>query len=142
VLKDRPAWQKGRLNLVGGKVERGESVSEAACRELKEESGIDVRPHDPVFLGGPLICGHIIGNDSIIHCVKCDILSDNKIAPREGETEKVDWYDWDEVKNDPRLIPNLKLVIPLLHMSVTEWTVVDKKSSNSDIPTHEVLVRW
>jgi 8-oxo-dGTP pyrophosphatase MutT (NUDIX family) len=44
VLKDRPEHLKGRLNLLGGKIEPGESITEAAIRELKEESGLDPQP--------------------------------------------------------------------------------------------------
>jgi len=38
ILKEKPG-QKGRLNLVGGKVEEGETPEKAAHRELKEEAG-------------------------------------------------------------------------------------------------------
>lgn len=39
IRKLRPAWQAGRLNGVGGKVEFGESPDEAMAREFREETG-------------------------------------------------------------------------------------------------------
>lgn len=41
IWKNKPAWQKGKLNGVGGKIEEGETTSEAMRREFKEETGID-----------------------------------------------------------------------------------------------------
>ena len=41
IHKKRPAWQAGRLNGVGGHIEKGESPLEAMRRECKEETGID-----------------------------------------------------------------------------------------------------
>lgn len=43
IRKRRPAWQAGRLNGVGGKVESGESPGEAMVREFWEEAGVEVR---------------------------------------------------------------------------------------------------
>ncbi len=43
VKKNRPAWQKGKWNGVGGKVERGEDVAAAMSREFKEEAGARIR---------------------------------------------------------------------------------------------------
>ena len=40
IEKQRPAWQKGYLNGIGGKIEEGESAFHAAHRELHEEAGI------------------------------------------------------------------------------------------------------
>lgn len=40
VEKRRPEWQKGLLNGVGGKIERGESPLEAMNRETLEETGL------------------------------------------------------------------------------------------------------
>ena len=40
VEKQRPAWQVGRYNLPGGKIEEDETIHEAAIRELYEETGI------------------------------------------------------------------------------------------------------
>lgn len=56
VRKTRPAWQAGRVNALGGKILDGESVAEAARREVREEAGVDVGRweeflvwHDPVY---------------------------------------------------------------------------------------------
>lgn len=40
--KTRPAWQAGRINALGGKLHDGETVLEAARREVREEAGVDV----------------------------------------------------------------------------------------------------
>lgn len=123
VLKDKPEWQAGRLNLCGGKIEPGETPIEAAERELKEESGLDaIDMH---------VCGKMIGTagntidgeDWIVWCLRCDLLWDVYIKPRAIETEKVDWYKhWD----NKRLMPNLKVIIPLLLMDITGWTITDQ----------------
>lgn len=38
--KNRPAWQAGKLNGIGGKIEEGETAEEAMAREFTEETGI------------------------------------------------------------------------------------------------------
>lgn len=48
VRKERPAWQRGLLNGVGGKVERGESDHDAMVREFEEETGVRVPSWDPL----------------------------------------------------------------------------------------------
>ena len=40
--KARPPWQAGRYNAVGGKVEQGETSSQAMIREFQEETGVEV----------------------------------------------------------------------------------------------------
>lgn len=40
IRKNRPAWQAGKLNGVGGKVEEGESPITAMRREFEEETGV------------------------------------------------------------------------------------------------------
>lgn len=40
IRKNRPEWQKGLLNGVGGKVEEGEFALEAMIREFEEETGV------------------------------------------------------------------------------------------------------
>ena len=140
VLKDRPAYLAGRLNLVGGKIEPGETPEQAAVRELKEESGFHVL-HNTV----PAVCGKIIGKNCIIYCLNCNVVTRDfngkeiPIKPRDGETEKVEWHQFWAVKNDPRLMPNLRVIIPLLFMDSRGWTITDSNSS-LDVPTHDIMV--
>src|SRR5688500_10328094 len=56
VRKTRPAWQAGRVNALGGKLQDGEDILEAARREVREEAGVDVETwehflvwHDPEY---------------------------------------------------------------------------------------------
>lgn len=40
IQKSHPDWQNGKLNGVGGKVEKGERPSDAMAREFQEETGV------------------------------------------------------------------------------------------------------
>ena len=40
ILKNRPQWQKGRLNGIGGKIESHETPISAMVREFEEEAGV------------------------------------------------------------------------------------------------------
>jgi 8-oxo-dGTP diphosphatase len=42
VRKEKPDWQRGLLNGIGGKVEPGESSMEAMVREFREETALAV----------------------------------------------------------------------------------------------------
>lgn len=141
VLKDKPAWQKGRLNLVGGKIEPGETPEQAAVRELKEESGLSATHDTDPDWGGPQVCGKILGVDCVIYCLNCNVAigPNTKISPREGETEHVAWYPWSTIKDDPRLMPNLRVIIPMLFMDSRGWILVDNASSTRQM--HSVIRR-
>ncbi len=56
IRKNRPTWQAGKLNGVGGKVEPGETAHDAMVREFREEAGLLIPTWQPVL--------HIIGNPS------------------------------------------------------------------------------
>jgi 8-oxo-dGTP diphosphatase len=113
IHKDRPEWQKGRINYVGGKVEVGESYQEAAFRELKEETGISVDSMS--------FCGLIKGCGFVVHCFSCQVDGTQEICPREGETELVEWCCIEDVVKDPKLMDNLKIIIPLIRFGISSW---------------------
>lgn len=45
------SFKDDKWTLPGGRAEEGEDIAEAACRELKEETGIKVKPEDLIFIG-------------------------------------------------------------------------------------------
>lgn len=42
IRKNKPEWQAGKYNGIGGKIEPGESAPEAMRREFKEEADLDI----------------------------------------------------------------------------------------------------
>lgn len=46
IRKNRPQWQAGKFNLIGGKVEVSEDFCDAVIRETKEECGLDISSDD------------------------------------------------------------------------------------------------
>jgi 8-oxo-dGTP pyrophosphatase MutT (NUDIX family) len=130
VEKDRPAWQAGRINLPGGKVEPGEDPKAAASREFEEETGIKLIS----WSEQPRFCGIIKGEWGTIHCFAVDLdavsREDIDIKSREGETERFFWEDSGLYRHDKRCLPNLRLIIPLMSQNVTGWTIID---NNPDI---------
>ena len=46
IRKNRPAWQAGKLNGVGGHIEPGEEPIQAMVREFKEETGLTTTNKD------------------------------------------------------------------------------------------------
>lgn len=49
IRKNKPTWQAGRLNGIGGKIEEGESPTAAMVREFLEETGYETRPEQWEF---------------------------------------------------------------------------------------------
>ncbi len=46
IRKEKPAWQKGKLNGIGGKLEPKEAPSDAMVREFLEETGFETSVND------------------------------------------------------------------------------------------------
>jgi 8-oxo-dGTP pyrophosphatase MutT (NUDIX family) len=123
IEKKKPEWQAGFLNLVGGRIEEGEDPQAAAIREFTEETGLQL---DEIIYGGV-----IVAEDCSVYCFDA-LINDEQLKPRAEETEKVDWYTWEDVKKSDKLIPNLRLIVPLLFSGTTGWTLeVDSGLTNS-----------
>jgi 8-oxo-dGTP pyrophosphatase MutT (NUDIX family) len=133
IHKKRPSWMAGRLNLCGGKIEEGESPIAAAIRELKEESGL------PCWPDSALYCGTVTSANSYIHCIRVNLESawSGNIQPRIEEDEKVEWFRFAVAFADPRLMPNLQVIIPLMHNGITGWKIND---INPPSDNHEITV--
>jgi len=125
ILKNKPAYLKGLLNLPGGKLNVGETPVEAAIRELKEETGLDeLSVIDGMCPFSSELMGVIKFDDCVIHCVSVPTIYQD-LNQQAGETEPVDWYDVEELLQDSKLIPNLRLVVPLMLCGVKGWEIED-----------------
>jgi 8-oxo-dGTP pyrophosphatase MutT (NUDIX family) len=131
IAKQKPAWQLGKLNLIGGKVEPNEPVLDAAVRELKEETGLELHSNEIELMG------EITGETWHIWCYSA-VVTHTVLEPQPGEMEKVFWMNWGELKNDPRLIPNLKVIIPLMLAGAKDWVIKDDTGVSGD--RHEFTV--
>ena len=103
ITKDRPAWQKGRLNGIGGKLQVGELSMEAMAREANEEAGVlGVKWQQFCVLSGPEFC---------LYCFFA--IGDPTLAKAQ-ENEHVGCYDVELVLNGfVQTIPNVRWLIAM-----------------------------
>lgn len=128
VEKDKPKWQIGRWNLPGGKIEENELPERAAIREFVEETGI--LAFNCTQKG--IICGGDCpaqGDGFSIYCYQMQSIVNYNLNPHESETQKVFWAKWSEIKDNERLMPNLRVAIPLMAANCNNWIITDNSPS-------------
>ena len=95
IRKERPKWQSGLLNGVGGKVEGEEWLREAMVREFKEETDIDTSTTDwSMFLSHE-------APDYELRCFSTKLTFAQCKQLEQTTDEKPGWY---EVKHLGRLL--------------------------------------
>ena len=105
--RGHPAAHAGRWELPGGRVEPGETESEAVIRECREELGVDVRPTGRLGTDVPLDNGMLLR----IHTAE---IEDPSQQPRAVEHREVRWAapselgDLDWLETDRVLLHSLK----------------------------------
>lgn len=101
IRKRRPAWQAGKLNGIGGKIEPDETPLQAMRREFHEEAGLHIADwHHLLTLTGDDWAGHFFrafGDIDAAWAVTDEQLERHPLASLPKDT-----------------IPNLQWMIPLL----------------------------
>jgi len=103
IRKNRPQWQMGKLNGIGGHVELNESPVEAMRREFEEEAGLDVLAWKP-FL-------EIGGHDYYLYCYMYKGSRDEMGKIHAVTDEKLEWHPAKSLPEN--IIPNLAWIVPL-----------------------------
>lgn len=77
---------RGRWMIPGGTVELGESLEQAVVREVREETGLVVRPHEPLAIFDQVQCrgGHILHHHVIVDFL-CDFVSGTALAASDAQ---------------------------------------------------------
>jgi 8-oxo-dGTP diphosphatase len=104
IEKQRPAWQKGKLNGIGGRVEIGETPFEAMRREFKEEAGADI-------FSWRAFC-YLQGIDPTDPWAVIMFVSEEPAEIQTVEDEQVGWYPVNLI-DGLGVISNLKWLIPM-----------------------------
>lgn len=102
IRKNRPKWQEGRLNGIGGKVENGETYAEAMVREFEEEAGYQHENWTEAF--------DLIGPDWHVMVYYADGVPVDDLESKTDEIVEV--HPVDDLPSDT--IYNLQWMIPML----------------------------
>lgn len=102
VVKNRPEWQKGRMNGIGGHIEPGETPERAMVREFKEETGYQWKVYWHKFV-------ELSGDNWKVHFFWS--LGDHSVL-RSTTDEKIVSIPCDTI-NHVNCIPNLTWLVPM-----------------------------
>lgn len=121
IRKEKPEWQKGKLNGVGGKIEDGETPAHAMWREFAEETGVSIAEgrwknfRTERFTSGNVV--YFFGGSA---------------TPFEWESlrtmENEEIVRWSGDINSPELMYNLRYLIPMAE------TLMGERPENVPLP--------
>lgn len=110
IRKNRPEWQDGLLNGVGGHIEEGETPHDCQVREFKEEAGRFVGPWEHFLT--------LEGTQARVYCFAVYDENDEHIYKVESVTDEdvivVPFSGLFDFVNETETVPNLEWIIPLM----------------------------
>ena len=81
---------QGRWKLPTGLCESNEDVGQAAAREVREETGLEVRPAEVLAVRHSH--GFHRGVSDVFFCVRCEVIDEGAaLTPQAGEIARVEW---------------------------------------------------
>lgn len=104
IAKNRPEWQKGKINGIGGKIERNETVKSAMSREALEETGLVIQKKEWKEIGVQK------GKDWQVY-ILTTMYKYNMADAKSMTDEQIAWYSISRLPGN--IISNLNFFIPL-----------------------------
>lgn len=143
IRKTKPAWQAGKLNAIGGKIEPGETEYGAMVREFEEETGIKHFGWKPY---AQLIGEEDDGREYIVHFFVDTVPTLEGMVPNPSPTEEV--VDIYPSGHSEDRIPNLNVLVPhgILFMSGVHRQIVQfqerpqVKESTIEVPSSGLIL--
>lgn len=123
IRKNRPDWQAGLWNGIGGRKEKNESYIQCAAREFFEETGVKLDPISFKWVG------RVHGNDFSMHVYTVKDLSINNVKTTTDEEVRLFTYPY---LNQIQLIDNIMLQIEMCKM----WHVMS--NANKFVPKFDL----
>jgi 8-oxo-dGTP diphosphatase len=102
--KNRPDWQVGKLNGVGGRIESNEESVDCMVREVLEETGVATKKEDWIYFG------EIKSDDWRVDLYTLTYIGDIKDFSTTTD-EKIEWFKVDDLPDG--VLGNLRWMIPL-----------------------------
>lgn len=121
IEKNKPEWQKGKLNGIGGKIEDGETPHAAMVRECREETGLEI-PEWKQF-------ARYTGDWGTVHFFTSNTA--NVFQAQMLESEQIIILSIETALSMPH-IPNLRWLIPMAHGLHTDPTCFEIRDVEPD----------
>lgn len=123
IRKNRPAWQAGYLNGVGGHIEKYEDPHSCMVREFREETGVGVGPWEHFAT--------LLGEHAMIHCFAVYDPEGMFIYDVKTTTdEDIEIWPFDDLNGfleHSQTVPNLEWILPLMRQRAKySWPITIK----------------
>lgn len=108
VRKNKPDWQAGLWNAVGGKAEPDETPVEAMVREFHEEVGVQTLPGDWRHFAtefGPGYCVHFFAAERVP--------GNHEYPDKNDVGEKLSWWNQRDVCHNIAVVGNVRWLLPM-----------------------------
>jgi 8-oxo-dGTP diphosphatase len=128
IRKNRPAWQAGRLNGIGGHVEPGESPYECMLREFGEETGLAYRAWTT------MLCMEFPG--ARIWFYRAHVTPDYLRLAKTTTDEPVEVHRIGALLTDAegkRMLPNLRWLLPMAVYTADTYATFTLKASVAEV---------
>ncbi len=102
-MKRKGKHGDGQWSLPGGKLEFGESIEDCAIREVKEETGLDIKDPKFVYLTNDVFSEHNLHFITIL--MECDYIGGDFINEEPDKCSEIVWSRIDDISDDSMFLP-------------------------------------